>query len=49
MVQRQQERGWLMAPGGLHSVDLATGKAGAAMKIGGVTGPVPDIAILPPI
>jgi hypothetical protein len=31
----------------LHSVDLATGKAGPAVKIDGVSGQVRDIAILP--
>jgi hypothetical protein len=38
---------WLMTKEGLHSVDLGTGKAGPAIKIGGVTGEVRDIAILP--
>jgi outer membrane protein assembly factor BamB len=38
---------WVMASDGLHSVDLATGKAGPAIKIDGVTGQVRDIAILP--
>src|SRR5215510_7871621 len=38
---------WLMASDGLHSVDLATGKAGPAIKIDGVKGQVRDIAILP--
>ncbi len=38
---------WLMAADGLHSVDLATGKAGPAIKIDGVKGQVRDIAILP--
>jgi Domain of unknown function (DUF4394) len=38
---------WLMAKDGLHSVDLATGKAGPAIRINGVSAPVRDIAILP--
>jgi outer membrane protein assembly factor BamB len=38
---------WLMLGDALHSVDLATGKAGPAIKIGGVSGQVRDIAILP--
>jgi hypothetical protein len=38
---------WAMADGQLWSVDLATGKATAAAKIGGVSGTVKDIAILP--
>lgn len=38
---------WLMAGGTLYSVDLATGKATEAAKIGGVNGTVRDIAILP--
>ncbi len=38
---------WVMASDGLHSVDLATGKAGPAIKIDGVKGQVRDIAILP--
>jgi WD40 repeat protein len=38
---------WLMAGDTLYSVDLATGKATAAAKISGATGPVRDIAILP--
>ena len=38
---------WVMASDGLHSIDLATGKAGPAIKIDGVKGPVRDIAILP--
>ncbi len=38
---------WLMLSGGLHSVDLGTGKAGPAIKIEGVKGQVRDIAILP--
>jgi Domain of unknown function (DUF4394) len=38
---------WLMAGDTLYSVDLASGKATEAAKIGGVTGTVRDIAILP--
>ena len=38
---------WLMAADGLHSVDLATGKAGPAIRIDGVKGQVRDIAVLP--
>ena len=38
---------WVMASDGLHSLDLATGKAGPAIKIDGVKGQVRDIAILP--
>ena len=38
---------WLMAGDKLYSVDLTTGKATEAMTIGGVTGKVRDIAILP--
>jgi outer membrane protein assembly factor BamB len=38
---------WLMAADGLHSVDLASGKAGPAIKIEGLKGQVRDIAILP--
>ncbi len=38
---------WLMLGDSLYSVDLATGKAGPAVKINGVTGQVRDIAILP--
>lgn len=38
---------WLMTAGGLHKVDLATGKAGAAVKIQGATADIRDIAILP--
>ena len=38
---------WVMASDGLHSIDLATGKAGPAIKIDGVKGQVRDIAILP--
>jgi hypothetical protein len=38
---------WLMVGDSLHSVDLATGKAGPAIKIDGVKGQVRDIAILP--
>lgn len=40
---------WLMVGDSLHSVDLATGKAGPAIKIEGVKGQVRDIAILPTI
>ena len=48
LVGRQgKNEAWLMAGDGLHSVDLATGKAGAAVKIDGVKGQVRDIAILP--
>ncbi|WP_293866803.1 DUF4394 domain-containing protein [uncultured Alsobacter sp.] len=39
--------GWLMIDDTLHAVDLATGKATAAGKISGLTGPVRDIAALP--
>ncbi|MFK8250363.1 DUF4394 domain-containing protein [Ancylobacter terrae] len=39
--------GWLMADGTLYRVDLASGKATAAGKIGGISGMVHDIAILP--
>ena len=38
---------WLMSGDWLLSVDLATGKAGRAIKIDGVKGQVRDIAILP--
>ncbi len=38
---------WAMSPAGLHSIDLATGKAGPAIRIQGVKGKVRDIAILP--
>ena len=38
---------WLMVGDTLHSVDLATGKASPAAKIGGIEGQVRDIAILP--
>jgi hypothetical protein len=38
---------WLMVGDSLHSVDLATGKAGPAIKIEGVKGQIRDIAILP--
>lgn len=38
---------WLMAGDTLYSVDLASGKATEAAKIGGVSGAVRDIAILP--
>jgi hypothetical protein len=38
---------WLMAGDTLYSVDLATGKATEAAKIGGVSGSVRDIAIMP--
>ncbi len=38
---------WLMLGDSLYSVDLATGKAGPAVKINGVSGQVRDIAILP--
>ena len=38
---------WLMAGDTLYSVDLATGKATEAAKIGGVSGTVRDIAIMP--
>lgn len=38
---------WLMAGDALHSVDLATGKATEVAKIGGVSGSIRDIAILP--
>ena len=38
---------WLMVADGLHSVDLATGKAGPAIKITGIKGQVRDIAVLP--
>jgi hypothetical protein len=38
---------WLMSGDTLYSVDLATGKATQAAKIGGVKGSVRDIAILP--
>ncbi len=38
---------WLMASTGLHSVDLASGKVGSAIKIDGVKAPVRDIAIMP--
>jgi hypothetical protein len=38
---------WLMVGDSLHSVDLATGKAGPAIKIDGVKGQVCDSAILP--
>jgi outer membrane protein assembly factor BamB len=38
---------WLMTKHGLHSVDLGTGKAGPAIKISGLSGPVRDIAVLP--
>jgi hypothetical protein len=38
---------WLMVGDTLYSVDLATGKATEAAKIGGISGTVRDIAILP--
>ena len=38
---------WLMAGDTLYSVDLATGKATEAAKIGGVSGTIRDIAIMP--
>jgi hypothetical protein len=34
---------WVMASDGLHSLDLATGKAGPAIKIDGVKGQVRDV------
>ena len=39
--------GWLVSGGTLHTVDLATGKATVVGAIGGLTGNVTDIAILP--
>ncbi|WGD28663.1 DUF4394 domain-containing protein [Ancylobacter sp. WKF20] len=39
--------GWLMADGTLYRVDLASGKATVVGMIGGVSGKVHDIAILP--
>ncbi|MBS9479229.1 DUF4394 domain-containing protein [Ancylobacter radicis] len=39
--------GWLMADGTLYRVDLASGKAAPVGMIGGVSGKVHDIAILP--
>ncbi len=38
---------WLLAGDTLYSIDIASGKANAAGKIGGVQGPVRDMAILP--
>lgn len=38
---------WAMADGQLWSIDLSTGKATSGGKIGGVSGTVKDIAILP--
>ena len=38
---------WLLAGDTLYSVDLASGKATEAAKIGGVSGTVRDIAIMP--
>lgn len=39
--------GYLMAGDGLHTVDLATGKATMVGKITGLTGAVRDIAVMP--
>ena len=39
--------GWLVADGNLYKVDLASGKAGPAVKISGGSGGIRDIAILP--
>lgn len=43
----QGDKGWLMADGALHSVDLATGKATMVTKIEGISGEVRDIAVMP--
>ena len=39
--------GWLVSGGTGHTVDLVTGKATVVGAIGGLTGAVTDIAILP--
>jgi outer membrane protein assembly factor BamB len=39
---------WLLADGTMHQIDLASGKAKAVGKIGGLTGKVIDMAVLPP-
>lgn len=38
---------WAMSSAGLHSIDLASGKAGPAIRIDGRKGVIRDIAILP--
>ncbi|HYC02300.1 MAG TPA: DUF4394 domain-containing protein [Azospirillaceae bacterium] len=44
VAQGGANTGWLMSGGTLHKVDIATGKATAVGKPGGVTGTVTDIA-----
>lgn len=39
--------GWLMADGTLHRVDLSSGKATSVGTVGGINGPVRDIAVMP--
>ncbi len=38
---------WAMSQAGLHSIDLATGRAGPAVRIAGTKGKIRDIAVLP--
>ncbi|WP_375455085.1 DUF4394 domain-containing protein [uncultured Methylobacterium sp.] len=42
-----KSQGWLMAGDTLYAVDLATGKGAMIARIGGLPGPVRDIAALP--
>ena len=39
--------GWLLMGGTLYTVDIATGATKSVGKIGGLTGKVSDIAVLP--
>ena len=39
--------GWLVANGNLYKIDLASGKAGAPIKISGAADAIRDIAVLP--
>jgi hypothetical protein len=39
--------GWMVMGGALYSVDIATGATKSFGKIGGLTGKVSDIAVLP--